>query len=913
MDEAALAGKGNIDGKHGKSGQHGKGGKSKAKPALAFSRSGDFTVLFVAEKPAIARAIATALSRPGARYWQERSASGASVPVYCLDAPWPGRYPSALAQAQSVRLRVTSTFGHIYSVDFPQALRRWGDIDPEALFDAAIEHVLPEGSSSLPEHFACEAAESHAVVLWLDCDREGENICYEVLQHVVGRLLPHPRLHAAPVPGDLKDTDFSGDARIWRARFSSLAPTDIQAAYAVLQKPNPWEAKSVDARQVIDLKVGVAFTRLITANLRDRVRDLAPSREQGRGPLISYGPCQTPTLHFCTHRFDLIQAFRKEVSYTISVSAMPCEGTACGTEAVYLKWEPGARELAAAKPTAAMAAPAVPQVEAKPRFARETLEAWVAELRWPWRQAAAVVTSTSFEELVVQRPVACNTVNLLKAASRELAIAPQACMRAAETLYLHGLLTYPRTETTRYPASMNLKRMVVEHSKHASWGAACQRLLQAGLLEPPSGVDKGDHPPITPVKCVSEGEVRRLAGDDGVRIYELVTRRMLASISPDVLYRRHEVRLEVGHLHFRLRGNTIIDPGFSSVCPGAAKEASELQQTNVLHGASLAVAQKSRAGDQLAVQTLEVQEVVTSPPELLAEADLLGKMERHGIGTDASMAQHVSNVVDRGYVEVLEPGRRMRPTTLGCALIRGLQAIDKELVRPAVRARIESDVGEIARQRRSYEDVVSAALGSFREKYRTVHKRMPQLLEAFLRARKRQRTTDGGGETAGGSSPAGVSRQTRHKGARGTFQEGAIVEYWSQRKCYWMMAMVVRRHSTGEYDLTVKKNAAAGNLRVAEPVQVGSRVLCCIDQARDDWRAASVTAQNPDGTFDVQLGAERRSGVKLEFLRWPPASEYDHDASWRDDPWREASWGGDGLARSGSCPAASQAPHWDTW
>merc|ERR1712232_1269588 len=112
-------------------------------------------------------------------------------------------------------------------------------------------------------------------------------------------------------------------------------------------------------------------------------------------------------------------------------------------------------------------------------------------------------------------------------------------------------------------------------------------------------------------------------------------------------------------------------------------------------------------------------------------------MERNGIGTDASMPQHVTNVVERGYVEVLQPGRRMRPTMLGCALVRGLQAIDKELVRPAIRARIESDVSEIAKRQRSYDDVVSSALETFREKYRLVSRRMPQLLEAFLRVRQR--------------------------------------------------------------------------------------------------------------------------------------------------------------------------------
>jgi DNA topoisomerase III len=74
----------------------------------------------------------------------------------------------------------------------------------------------------------------------------------------------------------------------------------------------------------------------------------------------------------------------------------------------------------------------------------------------------------------------------------------------------------------------------------------------------------------------------------------------------------------------------------------------------------------------------------TSPPEYLSEADLIGLMEEHGIGTDASISVHVHNVCERGYVRI-ESGRRVVPTELGVTLISGYQRIDPELCRPQVR------------------------------------------------------------------------------------------------------------------------------------------------------------------------------------------------------------------------------------
>lgn len=73
-------------------------------------------------------------------------------------------------------------------------------------------------------------------------------------------------------------------------------------------------------------------------------------------------------------------------------------------------------------------------------------------------------------------------------------------MQSAERLYLSGYLSYPRTESTAYPKSFDIKGTLQQQTGDSRWGSYVRDLIAQGHNKPRGGVDMGDHPPITPMR-----------------------------------------------------------------------------------------------------------------------------------------------------------------------------------------------------------------------------------------------------------------------------------------------------------------------------------------------------------------------------------------------------------------------------
>ncbi|KAG3278757.1 DNA topoisomerase 3-beta-1 isoform X4 [Ictidomys tridecemlineatus] len=549
------------------------------------------TVLMVAEKPSLAQSIAKILSRGNMS--SHKGLNGA-----CSVHEYTGTFAG-----QPVRFKMTSVCGHVMTLDFLGKYNKWDKVDPAELFSQApTEKKEANPKLNMVKFLQVEGRGCDYIVLWLDCDKEGENICFEVLDAVL------PVMNKA----------HSNEKTVFRARFSSITDTDICNAMARLGEPDHNEALSVDARQELDLRIGCAFTRFQTKYFQGKYGDLDSS-------LISFGPCQTPTLGFCVERHDKIQSFKPETYWVLQAKVNTDKD-----KSLLLDWD---------------------RVRV---FDREIAQMF---LNMTKLEKEAQVETTSKKEKAKQRPLALNTVEMLRVASSALGMGPQHAMQTAERLYTQGYISYPRTETTHYPENFDLKGSLRQQANHPYWADTVKRLLSEGINRPRKGHDAGDHPPITPMRSATEAEL----GGDAWRLYEYITRHFIATVSHDCKYLQSTISFRIGPELFTCSGKTVISPGFTEIMPWQSVPLEE----------SLPTCQR---GDTFAVGEVKMLEKQTSPPDYLTEAELITLMEKHGIGTDASIPVHINNICQRNYVTV-ESGRRLKPTNLGIVLVHGYYKI----------------------------------------------------------------------------------------------------------------------------------------------------------------------------------------------------------------------------------------------
>ncbi|GMM52728.1 DNA topoisomerase 3 [Starmerella bacillaris] len=447
---------------------------------------------------------------------------------------------------------------------------------------------------------------------------------------------------------------------IFRAVFNNAEVQHLKEAFDKPARLDFNQVQAVDVRRELDLRSGYSLTRLQTQLFRQY---MGPNF---RGRAVQYGSCQFPTLGFVVDRYLKIQNFKAEQFWTIEANTKDSEKN----KVIKLNWKRG-------------------------RIFDHLTALMFYEQAWEKGNGLLKIIGVKTKPATRYKVLPLTTVVLQKKGTSALKMSAKTIMDHAEKLYNDGYVSYPRTETDRFDPAIDLKKLVSKHaSTQTPWSPYAKSLLDnnaAKFNAPRAGKhDDEAHPPIHPVQSVHKSVFG--SNTDRWRVYEFICRYFLACCSNDAKGLTTTIDLNYGGEEFQTSGDQIIELNFLEVYP-------YMKWTGT-------ILPNWKLNDEVVCSSFNLKESQTTPPKLLTEPDLVGLMDANGIGTDATMADHIVKIQDREYVK--KKGIYFEPTKLGIALVQGYDKLKLEnsLTKPFLRRDTEIEVSKVASGAKRKADVL---------------------------------------------------------------------------------------------------------------------------------------------------------------------------------------------------------------
>ena len=470
------------------------------------------------------------------------------------------------------------------------------------------------------------AKKADSVVIGTDFDREGELIGSDALAMV---------------------RDVAPDVPVSRARYSAFTKAEIDHAFSNLVELDQNLADAGESRQYIDLIWGAALTRYLTM-----------AKFGGFGNVRSAGRVQTPTLALVVERERERLAFKPEDYWVISGEARPA----------------GAGDDQAFK-----------IAHAQGRFTDE--QAATTAFAHVEGATTGTVTEVVKKSRTQRPPTPFNTTSLQAAAAAE-GISPARTMRIAESLYMDGLISYPRVDNTVYPRSLDLRATVKAIASVPQYAPTCRELLSREKLTATRGkTETTDHPPIYPTAAADPSRLEPAQW----KLYNLIARRFLATLSDAAVIEGTKIEVDVAGEPFVASGDVLKVPGFRAIYPFGLKKDEQLPALE--------------RGDTVDVRAMQLEAKQTEPPARYSQGKLVQEMEKRGLGTKSTRASIIERLYAVRYFKGT-PSGPIEPSQLGMAIIDALHEFAPRITTPDMTSELEEDMTRVAEGADTQDQVV---------------------------------------------------------------------------------------------------------------------------------------------------------------------------------------------------------------
>lgn len=482
-------------------------------------------------------------------------------------------------------------------------------------------------------------AKSGELFLATDEDREGEAIAW----HLVQALKPK-------VP-------------VKRMVFHEITKDAIQASLANTRNVDDHMVDAQETRRVLDRLYGY---------------ELSPVLWRKVGPGLSAGRVQSVATRLIVERERERMAFKK-ASYWDVCADLSANGVDFQARMTALNGE----RLAASKDFNSLGE--LQKTKGESALAHYLNEADACAIAQSLGAADFVVSSMDTKPYRRRPLPPFTTSTLQQTAGNRLSMSSRQTMRAAQSLYENGYITYMRTDSvTLSKEAIFAARDCVKSSFGDEYLADSPKqyaTTSAGAQEA--------HECIRPAGSTfrNPADLAGVLPADQLKLYTLIWQRTLASQMADATGFTATVKLDAsagsfGTANFQASGTVIEFAGFMKVFGGFSEDEQSKALPPMANGDVLKALRVSADGHE------------TQPPARYTEASLVKTLEAKEIGRPSTYASIISTIIDRGYV--YERGRALIPSWLAFAVIKLLETNFPTYVDYAFTADMENGLDRIA-------------------------------------------------------------------------------------------------------------------------------------------------------------------------------------------------------------------------
>jgi DNA topoisomerase-3 len=469
-----------------------------------------------------------------------------------------------------------------------------------------------------------------------DAGREGELIFRYIIQ-LVGSKKPIQRL--------------------W---LQSMTPDSIREGFKKLRSDEDLQplADAARCRSEADWLVGINGTRALTSF----------NSKAGGFNLTPVGRVQTPTLAILVKREEQIRAFQQRPYWEIHGTFAAASGEYPG------RWFDESFKKPEVKD------------EADPRKDEK------AERLWTLAQAETITAACTGKPGIVEEkskpatqlaPLLFDLTSLQREANSKFGFPARMTLSIAQSLYeKHKALTYPRTDS-RYLPEDYVATVIATVGRLAQGPLQpfASKIIDEKWVKPSKRIFNtakvSDHFAIIPTQ-----EIPTKLSETEQKIYDLVSKRFLAIFFPAAVFEvtTRITRVE-GHA-FKTEGKVLKEAGWLAIY-GKEEQKAEGDDD------AAPTLPPVREGEQVDTLDVQIREELTRPPARFSEATLLSAMEgagklvddeelrdamsARGLGTPATRAAIIENLIDTKYVE--RRGRELTPTVKAFDLIETIDTM----------------------------------------------------------------------------------------------------------------------------------------------------------------------------------------------------------------------------------------------